>query len=73
MTELKPCPFCGENPHTLVSYKYCGGGSLTLVAEVKCECGISRGIQFEAEKKDFQAYIDAFKAAIALWNRRVET
>ena len=69
--ELKPCPFCGEDPTTAINYYRCGGGELELKFSVICpNCKTSKGIYREVEGKDFGTYIEAMNLAIAAWNRR---
>lgn len=74
MTELKPCPFCGNQPEAGVEfYKSCES-EVTLKAEVWCErCHIGRAVIFKATEitlVPFERYIDAFNSAISKWNRR---
>ena len=77
MTELKPCPFCGQRPVTGVDfYESCGGHSVKLQAVVTCtKCHVSRGVVFQATDINlipFSDYENAFNKAIELWNERPE-
>ena len=68
---LKPCPFCGGEAKTIVSYNECGGDKLILSAYVQCStCGIYQQIKFDGMNKTFADYYDAFERAISLWNQR---
>lgn len=70
MTELKPCPFCGDIPTTNVRYWKCGGDELLLNVTVKSQCGVSRGISLQGNDVPFSEYEDAFATVIDMWNRR---
>lgn len=51
MTELKPCPFCGNTKIGVVRSKYNGvpSGDDGWCAEIKCKCGAD--MKFWALKK----------------------
>ena len=71
MYELKPCPFCGSEAKTIVDYDTVGGGVFLLSAYVECTgCGVSKRVKFDASRKQFSDYINAFDKAINLWNHR---
>lgn len=61
MTNLKPCPFCGEIPHL---DKH----------EIFCDCGAKMWLDaFRYEVKYdglFPTYIEARQMMIEAWNRR---
>lgn len=65
MTELKPCPFCGNTKIGVVRSKYNGvpSGDDGWCAEIKCKCGAD--MKFWALKKSW-----AEETAISAWNRR---
>lgn len=67
MTELKPCPFCGNTKIGVVRSKYNGvpSGDDGWRAEIKCKCGAD--MKFWALKKYW-----AEETAISAWNRRAE-
>ena len=70
--ELKPCPFCGGEAATEVSYCMIGDGMI-LRATVFCGgCGCSRTVKFSADRKPFEEYIEQFRAVEDMWNRRAE-
>lgn len=70
-TELKPCPFCGQEPETDIHYVSRGGGDLTLEFLVRCGCGVRRGYQKDMNYEPFDEYISMMNQAIELWNERV--
>lgn len=71
-TDLKPCPFCGGEPRTSVSYRQCGGGDLVLEFAVICShCGVKRSVTEELENAPFGSYINMVDRAMELWNERV--
>lgn len=60
MSELKPCPFCGEEAKLLDKTNYYETGGYTYYF-VRCNnCGAENGWNMQLEK------------AIEAWNRRVE-
>ena len=72
MDKLKPCPFCGGEAKTIVDYDTVGSGKFLMSAFVECTvCGIYQRIRFDASKKQFSDFTDAFDRAISLWNQRV--
>lgn len=71
-TNLKPCPFCGEQPRTSVHCRQCGGGDLVLEFAVTCShCGVKRSITKEVANASFSSYINMMDKAMELWNERV--
>ena len=63
MSELKPCPFCGDTDDIVVERKDCYECELDYYV-VKCDgCGLQLGfgLEFESEEE-----------AIAAWNRRAQ-
>ena len=71
MEQLKPCPFCGGEAKTEVSYIQCGGDELLLRAAVFCKvCGVGRTVRFNAELKPFEDFTENFNTAVDMWNRR---
>ena len=71
MAELKPCPFCGGDAKTEVSYLKYGGDDLLLKATVYCgECRVGKSVKFNALCKSFDEYIEQFKTATDIWNER---
>lgn len=72
MSDLKPCPFCGQIPTTEVRVTQMGGGEDHIDFTVVCgNCGtyktsrlklIKTGVFMDAEK--------AMQEAICAWNRR---
>ena len=71
MKGLKPCPFCGGEAGTEISYIKCGGDELLLRATVFCKsCGVNKTVRFNALNKPFEEYTRSFYAAVDMWNRR---
>ena len=75
MSDLKPCPFCGENPKTGVELYRSHGSEVTLVAIVYCpKCGVNRRKIFKATDVitvPFSVYEAAFGEVKQAWNRRI--
>ena len=59
MTELLPCPHCGEVPHTDTCFQTNQGGKWGMVA---CDCT-------EVRTK-YQPVAEWRESAIAAWNKR---
>ena len=60
-TKLKPCPFCGEQPH-LDRH------------DIFCDCGVKVDIPaWDNGENDFPTYEEARQEMIDIWNTRVET
>ena len=61
MTELKPCPFCGEKP-------------ILDRHDIFCDCGVKMQIPMYVLGKesvgDFPTYEEARQEMIEAWNRR---
>lgn len=71
--ELKPCPFCGGEAKTEVSYIKCGGDELHLRASVYCGvCGVGKAVKFDAMYKPFENFAEQFNAVTDMWNRRAD-
>ncbi len=68
MTELKPCPFCGERPMTRVTV-YQNIVSFKIRC---CGCGVTNAVAVELCDSDFSVIYDGLQKAVALWNRRAE-
>lgn len=71
MYQLENCPFCGETPKSNVYYSKCGSGTLELIAEIICKCGVNKRRSFQANDVPFDNFIMAFELVIDDWNRRV--
>lgn len=74
-TELKPCPFCGIEPITRISFRTSPSGTIKASVDVyiKCtECGCVQSVVLELCDTDFEKAKNATKKAIAKWNRRAE-
>lgn len=75
MEDLKPCPFCGSEAETNVSYAKIDGHEVTMCAEVSCsnkQCRVGKCALFMGTNVRFEEYISAFEKAIAAWNRRAK-
>lgn len=74
MTELKPCPFCGESPISGVEFYESCGSNIKLKAIVYCpKCHINRGYLFRATDINPVPFLDyevAFDKAVKSWNQR---
>lgn len=71
MDRLKPCPFCGGEAKTGVSYIKCGGDELILRASVYCDaCGVGKSVTFDAMCMPFENFTEQFNAVAEMWNRR---
>lgn len=68
--KLESCPFCGAEPKTNVRYWKCGGPELKLFAEIVCECGITKSVEFQGNEVSFDTYLNAFNKVTEIWNRR---
>lgn len=56
MSDLKPCPFCGREPHFDVE-------------EIYCECGASKDV-LRFYDQDYENFEEAKREAIKAWNKR---
>ncbi len=65
MSELKPCPFCGDSSVELESGRHVASG-LGYSADVNCECGASGAREYANTEED------AKERAVAAWNRRAD-
>ena len=76
MSELKSCPFCGNQPQAGVEFYESCGSEVWLKAEVWCErCCVGRAKIFKATEitlVPFDIYTDAFDSAVLEWNTRAE-
>lgn len=71
--KLKPCPFCGGEAKTEVSYSQFDGAELLLRASVYCRvCGVGKTVKFDAMYKPFENFAEQFNAVIDMWNRRAD-
>lgn len=71
MEKLKPCPFCGGDAKTIVDYDTVSRDKVLMSAYVQCTvCGIYQRIKFDATRRQFSDFTDAFDRAISLWNQR---
>lgn len=71
-TELKPCPFCGREPRTNISWcGIYGSRDIVLTFSVKCDyCHISRDCVKEVHSTSFDECIEMMNRAIEMWNER---
>lgn len=74
MTELKPCPFCGERPRAALRFNVSSWEDVKVIASVGCE---SCGVQMTAEQMAYAGLGIGFVTvsemcadAIRMWNRR---
>lgn len=75
MDELKPCPFCGGEPVTRISFRNSPTGTIKASVNVfircpKCDC--NRNIVLELCDTDFYKAQRAMEKAVYEWNRRAE-
>jgi hypothetical protein len=77
MSEIKPCPFCGDTPAVGITFYKSSGSEVLLKAIVYCQrCKISRYKIFKATDGydgitpflDYEVAMDTAKKA---WNMRV--
>ena len=67
MEKLKPCPFCGGEAKTIVDYDTVSSDKFLMSAYVQCTVrGIYQRIKFDASKKQFSNFTDAFDRAVSL-------
>lgn len=73
MTELKPCPFCGEMPETEVEVTQVGRGEDHVDFKVVCgKCGTEKAMRLTIRQKcDFALVEQAMVQVASSWNRRV--
>lgn len=68
MTELKPCPFCGEKPDDYI--KTMSGISQAIVMYITCrKCGIEKSTAIQTGVL-FERLIEAHEKLIKDWNAR---
>lgn len=76
MSELKPCPFCGESPIAGMEFYESQGSIIRLKATVLCKrCHISQSKVFQATDINivpFFNYEVAMEGAEKAWNRRAK-
>ena len=73
MAELKPCPFCGSEPITRISFRCSPGGTTKASVDVyiKCpKCVCIRNVVLELCDTDFGKVQSAMEKAIEAWDRR---
>ena len=75
MSELKPCPFCGREPITRISFRCSPAGAVKASVDVyiKCpKCHCTRNVVLELCDTTFEQANTAMQNAIEAWNRRYE-
>lgn len=71
MTELKPCPFCGETAVTRLRFYKHDGIETTLLAEVSCKyCDTHKSELLKLCDTSFEQVNESFNRVIEMWNRR---
>lgn len=78
MTELKPCPFCGNELISIgwarFNRGYAYGDLKSTYYMVTCKCGASMFIRMkncDDDEDDLPTEKEAVKIAMERWNRRV--
>lgn len=76
MSEIKPCPFCGDSPIVGMEFYESCGSVIRLRATVCCKhCNISQGKVFQATDINIMPFVNyevAMENAINAWNRRAK-
>lgn len=72
MRELKPCPFCGNLPHTEVRVTQMGGDVDKVDFSVVCSsCGTGKIARLTiAKTAKFDEVVSTMNKAVEAWNRR---
>lgn len=73
MAELKPCPFCGSEPITRISFRTSPAGTVKASVDVyiKCpQCHCAKNVVLELCDTDFKKAQNAMTKAIYEWNSR---
>lgn len=70
MTELKPCPFCGEKPDDYLRAMSSAIGQMKIVMYITCrKCRIEKSIYVQG-CASFERLIEAHEKLIKDWNTR---
>ena len=73
MNELKPCPFCGSDPKTIVDYDQVGGDHFVISTYVRCpKCGVYKRRSTDMKGASFTDFENVFAQTIFEWNNRVD-
>ena len=73
MTELKKCPFCGQDPRTEVRVTQAGGDFDIITFSVVCgECGTYKTVRLKIAKyATFSEVEKTIEQVMEIWNRRM--
>lgn len=66
--KLKPCPFCGNEPYTMVESK----ANTIIVVSVRCQKCFAELHDSVEDLCDLDTMQRAINNVIATWNRRIE-